>query len=161
MLNFTTALYGEFSGSALAARIGSRLYKGRAPEGATFPYAVYTIISDVPERTFTEDFENVLVQFSLFSTESGTTEIEDMYSDLIALYDEPEFIIDGELLLWMQESNSMFNAESYTTLNGAQNVWVYHVDFDVKLQIGYSVIWTDTTGVEFTDTTGVEYEDWA
>ena len=131
MKNLTTAIYGRLSGSALAARINSRMFKGQAPEGTDYPYIVYMVVTDTPNHTFTEDFENVLVQFSLFSITSGTTEVENMYTDLKTLYDEKSFSITGSTLIWMRRSNANFIVEDHTTPTGTQKVWAWHVDFEV------------------------------
>jgi hypothetical protein len=135
MKNLTTAIYGKLSGSALETAIGGRLFKGQAPEGTDYPYVVFFVASDVPERTFTEDYENVIVQFSLFSIASGTTEIEDIYSDLKTLYDEQSFSITGSTLIWMRRSQAVFLVEDHTTPSGTQSVWHYAVDFDVKTSL--------------------------
>lgn len=111
--------------------IGSRLYKGRAPEGAAYPFAVFFVVTNTPEKTFSEDYENVIVQFSLFSSASGTTEIEDMYTHLKALYDECSLTITDATLVWMQRDNAVFLAEDHTTPSGTTQVWVYHVDYSI------------------------------
>ena len=131
MLNLSKAIWGELSGSALSAHIASRLYKGQAPEGTDYPYAVYLIVTATPEHTFTEDYENVIVQFSLFSTASGTTEIENCYTDLKTLYDEKSFSITGSILIFMRRTKAGFIADDYTTPSGTQRVWHYAVDIEV------------------------------
>ena len=131
MKNLTTAIYGRLSGSALAARINSRMFKGQALEGTDYPYIVYMVVTDTPDHTFTEDFEDVLVQFSLFSITSGTTEVENMYTDLKTLYDEKSFNVTGSTLVWMRRSNANFIVEDHTTPTGTQKVWAWHVDFEV------------------------------
>lgn len=87
MKALTTGIYSKFTGSAFSTSIGGRLYKNRAPQNPTWPYAMYFIIVDVPQDTFTERLEEVTVQFSIFSQTSGTTEIEDAMTNLKALYD--------------------------------------------------------------------------
>lgn len=131
MLNLTTALYGRLSGSALADHIGNRMFKGQAPDGAVYPYIVYFVVTNTPDHTFSEDFENTIIQFSLFSSESGTTEIENMYADLKTLYDEKTFSITGSTLVWMRRSNANFIVEDHVTTAGTQRVWAYHVEFEV------------------------------
>ena len=134
MKQLTTAIYGKISGSNFSTAIGGRLYKGRAPQPATYPYAVYFVVSDAPDKTYTESFENVVVQFSLFSTASGTTEIEDIYTYLKALYDECALSITGSTLIWMRRANAVFQTEDHTTLAGTAQVWAYHVDYDIMTQ---------------------------
>ena len=131
MLNLTTAIYGRLAGSALSARIADRLYKGQAPAGATYPYAVFLVVTDTPDHDFSNDFEDVIVQFSLFSITSGTTEIENMFTDLKTLYDEVPFSVTGSTLIWMRRGTTVFQVEDHITPTGTQRVWAYHVDFEV------------------------------
>lgn len=134
MLNLSKAIWNELSGSLLSAHIGNRLFKGQAPEGAAYPYIVYLIVSNSPEKTFaaTEEFEDTIIQFSLFSAASGSTEIENMYADLITLYDEATFSITGSTLVWMFRENATLVIEDHTTPSGTQKIWAYHVDYNVK-----------------------------
>ena len=41
MKNLTTAIITKASGSAFMSDIGNRLYKGRAEQGANYPYAIF------------------------------------------------------------------------------------------------------------------------
>ena len=132
MKNLTAALYLKKAGSDFSSDIGGRLYKGQARAGATYPYAVVMVVTNVPDKTFTEDYEDVTVQFSLFSSASGTTEVENMYTHLKALYDECSLTITGSTLIWMQRSNAAFIVEDHTTVSGTQRVWAWHVDYDIK-----------------------------
>lgn len=131
MLNLTKAIYSQFSGSALSTAIGGRLFKGQAPEGADYPYIVYQVVTNTPDHDFSNDYENTIVQFSIFSITSSTVEIENCYTDLKALYDEQDFSITGSDLVWMRRSNANFVVEDHVTPTGTQRVWVYHVDFSI------------------------------
>lgn len=135
MKNLTTAIFGKFSGSLLETDIGGRLFKGRAPDGAAYPYAVFLLVSDVPEKTFSEDFENVLVQFSLFSSASSSGEVEDMFTHLKTLYDEQPMTITGSTLVWMKRVNATLTVEDHTTPDGTVEVWAYHVDYEIKTSL--------------------------
>lgn len=134
MLNLSKAIHGELSGSLLSAHIANRLFKGQAPEGADYPYIVFLIVSNSPEKTFacTEEFEDTIIQFSLFSAASGQTEIENMYADLITLYDEATFSIVGSTLVWMFRENAILTIEDHTTPSGTRKVWAYHVDYNIR-----------------------------
>lgn len=136
MKALTTAIYGKLAGSTLSTAIGGRLYKGRAVDGATYPYIVYKVVSDVPENTFREYLERVVIQFSLFSSASGTTEIEDMFGYLKALYDDCNFSITGQTLLWMRRSNAGLFVEDHTTVSGTVQVWHYAVDYSIMVKVG-------------------------
>jgi len=128
--NLTTAIYGKCAvGTDLYADISGRFYKGRAPDSAVYPYVVYTLVSDVPDNTFTEDLENVIIQFSLFSSASGSTEVENMFTHLKALYDECSLTITGSTLLWMKRENAILMIEDHTTVSGTIQVWHYAIDY--------------------------------
>ena len=139
MINLSKALISKAASSDFLSDVGGRLFKGRAPQGAQYPYAVYLIVSNAPEKTYTEAFENVLIQFSLFSAASGSTEIEGMYSDLISLYDECEMTIPGGLstLIWMKRENATLMVEDHTVPPPGSmiQVWHYAVDYMVKTQL--------------------------
>ncbi len=117
--------------SALYSDVGGRVYLDRAPQGAEFPYIVFFIVSDVPEKTFTEDYEDILIQFSLFSSSEGAAEITDMYADLKALFDECALTITGSTLVWMKRSNLTTMVEEITTPEGTTAVKHWAVDFSI------------------------------
>ena len=135
MKNLTTAIFGQMSGSAFGTAIGNRLFKGQSPPGTEYPYCTYQVVTDTPERTFSEDFENVIVQFSLFSIASGTTEVEGMFTNLKTLYDEQSFSITGSTLIWMRRTTTVFNVEDHITPHGTQRVWAYHCDFEIMTSL--------------------------
>ena len=135
MKELSTAIYSKLSGSALSAHIGNGLFKGRAPDGAEYPYAVYMIVSNSPDKTFNANYEDTLIQFSLFSSASSSTEIEDIYEDLIALYEECSLTITGQTLIWMRRENATLMVEDHTILNGTMQVWHYAVDYIITTKV--------------------------
>ena len=135
MKNLTTAIFSKLAGSLLYTDIGGRLFKGRAPEGTVYPYAVFFLVSDMPDKTFTEDYEDCIIQFSLFSEASSSGEIEDMFTHLKTLYDEKPMTIKGSTLVWMKRQNASLMMEEHTTPNGTVDVWHYAVDFNVLLSL--------------------------
>jgi len=104
--NLLTAITTKTSGSALSTAVGGRIFLDQAPAKVIFPYIVWFIVTSNPEKTFTEDFENILIQFSIFSTASSAAEIADIYAALDALYDECTLTITGgDILLRMHRTN--------------------------------------------------------
>ena len=63
------------------------LYNTLAPQDAVFPYGVFSLISDVPEWTFSENLENILLQFNIFSDTSDPVEICALYELLKTAFD--------------------------------------------------------------------------
>ena len=136
MKNLTTAIWGKLSGSALASRISNRLYKGQAPDGATYPYSVFFIVSGSPDPVFQINYEDITVQFSLFSSTSGSTEVEDMFTDLKALYDDCTLTPTSETVIYMKRVNyTGANKEDHITLAGTQSVWAIHADYGIFVKV--------------------------
>lgn len=134
MKNLTTAIFGKLSGSSLSTDIGGRLYKGRAPEGAVYPYVVYFVVSDLPEYPGTKTIERVRIQFSLYSADqSSTAEIEDMLTYLRSLYDDCSLTITSNTLIYFIRGNLATMREDHTTLAGTIGVWHYAQEYDVMI----------------------------
>lgn len=125
----STAIFSKFSGSALDTAIGGRLYKGAAPDGAEFPYAVYGLVSDIPDNVFAKHGEEARFQFDLFSSLSSSSEVEDMYGYLKALYDDCSLTITSQTHICMSRELAFLSVEDYTTPAGTQKVWHYAVDY--------------------------------
>lgn len=130
----TTAIFSKFSGSALDTAIGGRLYKGAAPDGAEFPYAVYGLVSDIPDVAFSLHGEEARFQFDLFSSLSSSGEVEDMYTHLKALYDDCALTITNQTHIWMRRELAFLSVEDYTTPAGTQKVWHYAVDYMISTE---------------------------
>jgi len=133
MVNLISAIKTKLSGSALYNDVGGRVFLDEADQGAEFPYIVFFIVSGVPEKTFTEDMENVLLQFSLFSALSaGDAIMTTMYADLKALFDECSLSITGSTLIWMRRQNLTTMVEADITLpDGSNGVRHWAVDYEV------------------------------
>jgi hypothetical protein len=135
MKNLTTAIFAKCGvATDLYSDVGGRIYKGRAPEGASYPYVVFFLVSDMPAGTFTEDIEDVLIQFSLFSKTSSSTEIEDMFTHLKALYDDCSLSVTGNTFLYMHRQNTTAAIEDHTTPTGEAQVWAYYVDYSIMMK---------------------------
>ncbi|MHB8110499.1 MAG: tail completion protein gp17 [Syntrophorhabdaceae bacterium] len=135
MLSLLQALMSKFSGSAFSADVGGRIYLDEAPAGAQFPYGVFFIVSAPKEKTFTEEYQDTLIQFSLFSTSKGAAEITTMYNDLSALLDECSLTITGSSLVWCREQNLATMVDEMTTPEGTASVKHWAVDFEIKTSL--------------------------
>jgi len=122
MLNLTKAIYGKLSGSALSAHIANRLFKIYAPEGTSYPYAVYFVVNDIPEYPGGKTIEKFDIQFSLFSSLPGSTEIESMLTDLWTLYDDVVLTVDDYLPIYFIRGALAEMREDHTTPSGTGGV---------------------------------------
>jgi Protein of unknown function (DUF3168) len=130
-----TSIATKIVGSALSTDVGGRIYLDQAPEDANFPYVVCSVVSDVPERTFTELFEDIMLQFSLFSSSSGSGEIATIYADLNALFDECSFTITGNTLVWMRRASLTTMTDDMTTPAGTVTLKHWAVDYSIKTSL--------------------------
>ena len=135
MIALKTAIFGKMAGTPFATAIGSRLYDTRAPQNPTLPYAVYFIVSNVPDRTFSEDMADILVQFSIFSGASAQTEILDIGAKLIAVYDKAVLSASGSKQIFMELANGEGEVtdDPADTLAGTGAYFQCDVDFNSLL----------------------------
>lgn len=102
------------------------LWNTQAPQDAVSPYGVFTLISDVPEWTFSENFENCLLQFNLFSDENDPVEICALFELLKTAFDFLDLTIANHETVSMIRENVI--------LTRIENVWQYNVTYRIILQ---------------------------
>lgn len=136
MKALTQAIFAKCAvGTSLHTAIGGRLFKGRAPSSAAYPFIVYEVISDVPTDTFTEHIEEVMIQFSIFSSNrQSADEVEDLFGYLKTLYDNCELTISGYTHILMTRGNASLMSEEVTTKSGTEEIWHYAVEYTVVMQ---------------------------
>jgi hypothetical protein len=78
------------------ASTAGRLRQGFAEENVTFPYAVMSSVSGIPEDTFTKDGMRILIQFDLYEKEAaGMRSAMDLLDTLMARLHRKTFAITG------------------------------------------------------------------
>lgn len=83
--------------------IGSRLYFRKAPNvEVTFPYCIFYFGSDVNDYQFIEEFDNVVVQFSIFSNTSSSSELGDLLTYAKSLFDWCTLTVSNYTFLKME-----------------------------------------------------------
>ena len=142
LANVATAFYSRFkavdgtgAANAFFTSVAGQLFEDSAPEGAQYPYAVYTIVNAPKERTFTEVYTSMFLELTIFSSNSSSAEIKDIYQKAVALYDECSMSITGSTLVWCREENLTTSIEEVITPEGTQKIRTYHVDFDVRTSL--------------------------
>jgi len=122
-----TAIYTAYLASGLPVGGLTGLYNTEAPAGAVFPYGVFSLISKVPDGTFTEDFENCLIQFSLFSdNKTSPVEVCALYELLKTTFDEVDLDYVGYKSVSLVRVIDMLTRED--------NVWFYMVQYRFLLE---------------------------
>lgn len=140
MKNLSIALRKKFADLLKGVRndlfndVQGRFFKSRAPDGTEYPYIVYQLVSDIASDTYSEKLEERIIQFSLFSSMSSSSEVEDMYDHLKTLYDDCCLTVDGGEMLWMKRQQAILMIEDHTTPSGTIEVWHYSVDYSIMIE---------------------------
>lgn len=119
-------IYSKFSNDNDLSGTVTGMYLTEAPQGTAYPYIVYHKISGVPSYTFTEDMENTLLQFNIYSDNSSSATINDIYTKLKALYDWCTLTITG----W----DSIYMKRELDELTRENDIWRYLVQFRLEIQ---------------------------
>ena len=131
MTELFEAIYAHYLEDPLANNL-TGLYNTEAPQNAEFPYCVFALVSNVPEFTFNEDFENCLVQFNLFSKESSPAKICTLYELLRG------DTISGTGFDFLELSITNYEAVSLIRENAilfqVDDVWQYNVTYRMILE---------------------------
>lgn len=133
MNDLLAAIEGMFSGSVLWDTVGGRIYRDIAPT-LDCPYVIWSVISSTPQRTFTEYYQNTVIQFTLCGSKAGGAAIMgQMYEDLKALFDECELTMTDSTLVWMREVNLVTMAQELDTPlpDGSDGMYMWCVDYEV------------------------------
>lgn len=128
-----TAIYTKFTtpASDLYTRIGGRLYLGEAPQKADYPHAVYFLVSSVPDWDFGAimNFDEAVIQFNLFSEKNSASEVNNMWADLMSLYDWCTLSPGGGYtsLYMRREFSNLFR-------DTEEGIWMYSVQYRILFQ---------------------------
>ena len=125
MTDLFTAIMIQYIATSISNSL-TGLYNTEAPQDAEFPYCVFQLISDVPDWTFTEDFENVLLQFNLFSDESSPAQICILFELLKTAFDFVDLPIDNYKTISLVRENSI--------LTRLEDVWQYNSTYRIVMQ---------------------------
>ena len=118
-------IWDKYDGSALESEING-MHFTEAPQGQTYPYGVYHLISGVPSWTFDADMENYIVQFNLYSEKNSSTDINTAFTVLTTLYDWCDLDVDGYSHIYMKREMSNLTRES--------DIWNYFIQYRLEVQ---------------------------
>lgn len=108
MKAFFAAITSHFeTANVLNTSLGGQLYPHEADSDAQFPYGIYYLLDDDPEKNFSDEFEYLQVQISLFSDSNSPGEILDIFEDQKAVFDDADFVVDGYKMLYFSRSKAM------------------------------------------------------
>jgi len=106
----------------------TELYNTEAPADAVFPYGVFSIPSNTPDWTFTENFENFLIQFNLFSEKTLATEACEAFEALKTAFDFHDLVVVGYTPITMERE--------VANVIRVEKVWQYNITYRLLIQKG-------------------------
>jgi hypothetical protein len=110
------------------------MYNTEAPEEAIFPYIVNSIVDNSPDTDSSQNWENYLLQFNIFSDSSSCAEVDDIFKllkgdiDLGTGFDLFKLVIDDYTTVILERKGSNLTKE--------EGIW--------KLNVLYSLMTTYT-----------------
>jgi len=119
-------IWNKFNSNAALKAAVTNMYFSEAIQTAVLPYIVYHKISGRPDYTFTEDMENVLIQFNIYDSNSSSATINDIYTKLTALYDYCSLTVTG----W----NSIYMKRELDNLTRENDIWNYFIQYRLEIQ---------------------------
>jgi len=127
------AIYAKLAGSTLDTLINGQLYHVKAPTGTRYPYVVFSRVVGSMEKTFTVDYDNPLIQFSVFSANSSSSnEVYDIAEAVKSLYHKCTLTVTGSTFIYMEFQNDAGPTEDDTiSQDGADGGMACHLDFEI------------------------------
>lgn len=78
------------------------LHYGRAPQGTSYPLATYRVVAGTPIPMLSEDYESVMVQFTLVSEKSEVGEVLGLFGYLKDLFDDCVLTVTDYTHIYME-----------------------------------------------------------
>ena len=135
-INITSAFTAEtFAASDTAESglynlTGGRLYHKKAPQGATFPYCVFFMVSDFADRSFTAQEEEFFMQFNIFSENNSAAEAGNILEALFYRYDYCTLTVSGYNYISMQRDFTIPNDD----LTVDPSIYGYSVQYTTTIE---------------------------
>jgi len=128
----TQSIQDKYEDNAvLVGLLAGRFWLTEAPEdNTTYPYITYHIISNVELMAFdqTKDIEQFRIQFSLFSDDSSSVEVGNLFEAVKNCFDR------GELPFVDSDYRHVGSIREGATLTIIDEIWQYTVDYMFFMQ---------------------------
>jgi hypothetical protein len=111
--------------------IGGRFYLHEAPQAATFPFAVYTMVSLDPEYYLGgNQLLRPYIQLSIFSNDIGATEVTTIWGYMCSRFDDAAINVTGYGTVEFRRSQSRLLRDPEPV-----NIWHYATDYELLLGV--------------------------
>jgi len=136
MIDILTGIRNAWRSDSTLSNAINGMYFSVAPKDAVMPYVTYHMITNYPTWGFVSNsrgvttYENLLVQFNIYSeTENSPSEVIQIHSDLIKLYDSTTITMENHTQVMLKRSGSPI-----LTRIGDDPVWVYSCDYSAMME---------------------------
>lgn len=128
-----TGIWSHYNASAaLKAALVNGLWDTNAPQSTNYPFGLFQIVSNTPNYNFSDDFEDTLIQFKLFSDDkSSSAELDVMFDALKTTFDFAIITVTNHTTVSMIRQSAVKSKD--------ENVWQYMVLYRLLLQRDVSV----------------------
>lgn len=108
------------------------MYFVKAPQNASYPYIVFSIVSGTRGRTFTEELVSLLIQFNIYSDQKKSAdEVTAIATAIKATYDELDLDIAG----FVNGRSAMIRENEIPTLiQPGSGIWMYAITYSTVLE---------------------------
>jgi len=127
------AVYNKFSATTTTGfynDVSGRMYHNIAPQGAVFPYCVYFSVSDLDDLDFSDEQEDILLQFNVYSQNNSALEAGNLLESLKTMYDDCNLTVTGWRHLGFQR-NAVYPNNDLSQVPPIQG---YSVEYDILLE---------------------------
>ena len=133
MNSLFTAIINHFNNTTASGffnDISGRLRHNVAKQGETFPYCVYFSVSDIDDLDFSDEHEDFLIQFNIFSQNNSALEAGNLLESLKTMFDDCSLTVTGWNHLRFARDSIIPNNDfsQVPPING------YSIDYDVLLE---------------------------
>jgi len=133
MNNLFKGIYDHFSAttdSGFYNDVSGRLFHNVAPQGSTFPYCVYFSVDDLDDLDFSDEHEDFLLQFNIFSKSNSALEAGELFESLKTMFDDCNLNVTGWRHLEFKRNMTVPNND----FGQVPPVQGYSVDYNVLLE---------------------------
>ena len=106
--------------------LSGKLYLTEAPQNTAFPYAIYHLVTNDYDFQFDEDFEEFLIQFTIFDDSVSAVNIATYFENLKTLYDWSSPTVTGYTVISV--------VREIAELLRYDDVWQYVVQYRILLE---------------------------
>ena len=126
-----TGIYSLFAPAGAKPTIWTNLsgqfYLTQAPQNTDYPYAVYHLIANDYDWMFAaKDFEEFLIQITIFDDKASASNIGTYFENMKSLYDWATPTVTGYTAVWM--------VREFAELLKPDNIWQYVIQYRVLLE---------------------------